>query len=285
MSKDVELRHLRAFVAVARCRSFSRAGEELRITQPALSRTVAQLEGLLGARLVDRSSRHVELTGTGAEFLVQAERVLVAVDEALAVAGRGVTLRLGFSWLLPDPWAQRTVRRFEEATGAVVVLTRVDDPLEALRRGALDIAVVRGDVEAPPGTRALHLFDEPRVAVCSEDSELARAGCLDWADAREWPLVVNTVSGTTGPWSWPAGQRPERIVETSNYDEWLESVAANRGIGIVPEVARRRTRHPAVRFVPLTGAPPAPVSLVHLSGGRRVLIRRFLEAAVRTATR
>lgn len=207
------------------------------------------------------------------------------MDEALAVAGRRGRLRLGFSWLLPDPWAQRTVRRFEEATGAVVALSRVDDPLEALRRGALDIAVVRGDVEAPPGTRVLHLFDEPRIAVCSERSELARAGCLDWADVREWPLVVNTVSATTGPWSWPAGQGPERIVETSDYDEWLESVAADRGIGVVPEVARRRTQHPAVRFVPLTGAPPTPVSLVHPSEGQRVLVRRFLDAAVRTATR
>lgn len=283
MSADVELRHLRAFTSVARHRSFSRAAEELLITQPALSRTIAQLEGTLSVRLFDRSSRHVELTDTGAEFLAHVERVLATLDQALAVASRRVTLRLGFSWLLPDPWAQWTVSRFEESTGATVALTRIDDPLQALRRRTLDIAVVRGNVAAPRGARIVHLFDEPRIAVCSEHSDLTRFDCLDWTDVQHWTLVVNTVSGTTGPWSWPADQRPDRIIETTNYDEWLESVAANRGIGIVPEVAQRRTQHPAVRFVPLTNAPPSPVSLVHLPDAQRTLVRRFLDAAVEAA--
>jgi DNA-binding transcriptional LysR family regulator len=277
---DVELRHLRAFASVARHRSFSRAAEELLITQPALSRTIAQLEAILSVRLLDRSSRHVEVTDTGAEFLVYAERILATLDQALALASRSVTLRLGFSWLLPDPWAQQTVARFEESTGASVALVRTDDPLQALRQGTVDIALIRGDLDAPRGARTVHLFDEPRIAVCSEHCDLIRLGHLDWTDVQYWPLVVNTVSGTTGPWSWPPDQRPDQIIETSNYDEWLESVAANRGIGVVPEVAQRRTQHPAVRFVPLTNAPPSSVSLVHLPDGRRRLIRRFLDAAV-----
>ncbi|AEW92849.1 MULTISPECIES: LysR family transcriptional regulator [Streptomycetaceae] len=278
---DVELRHLRAFVSVARHRSFSRAAEELLISQPALSRTIAQLEGGLDVRLLDRSSRHVEPTDTGAEFLVHAERVLATLDEALAVVSHRVTLRLGFSWLLPDPWAQRTVSRFEETTGASVALTRTDDPLHALRQRTVDIALVRGDVDAPRGARVVRLCDEQRVAVCSEHCDLVRLGHLDWTDVQHWPLVVNVVSGTTGPWSWPVDQRPARIIETTNYDEWLETVAADRGIGIVPDAARRRTRHPALRFVPLTNAPPSPVSLVHLPDTRPTLIRRFLEAAAR----
>ncbi|MFE7212258.1 LysR family transcriptional regulator [Streptomyces sp. NPDC001698] len=281
---DVEFRHLRAFTSVARHRSFSRAAEELLITQPALSRTIAQLEGNLSVRLLDRSSRHVELTDTGAEFLVHAERVLATLDEALAVASRHVMLRLGFSWLLPDPWAQQAVSRFEESTGASVVLTRTDDPLQALRRRTVDIALIRGDIDVPRGARTVRLYDELRVAVCSQHCDLARIGHLDWSDVRHWPLVVNTVSGTTGPWSWPAEQRPAQIIETSNYDEWLETVAANRGIGIVPEVAQRRTQHPALRFVPLTDAPPSPVSLVYLPDAQRTLIRRFLDTALRTKT-
>ncbi|MGW0817961.1 LysR family transcriptional regulator [Streptomyces viridiviolaceus] len=281
---DVELRHLRAFTSVARHRSFSRAAEELLITQPALSRTIAQLEGNLNVRLLDRSSRHVELTDTGAEFLAQAERVLATLDQALAVVSHRVTLRLGFSWLLPDPWAQQTVSRFEEKTGASVTLTRTDDPLHALRQRTIDIALVRGDIDAPRGARTVRLYDEPRIAVCSEHCDLTRLGHLDWTDVQYWPLVVNTVSGTTGPWSWPEGRRPAQIIETANYDEWLETVAANRGIGIVPEVAQRRTQHPAVRFIPLTGAPPSPVSLVHFPDAQRTLIRRFLEAAVQAGS-
>lgn len=204
---DIELRHLRAFASVARHRSFSRAAEELLITQPALSRTIAQLEGRLSVRLLDRSSRHVELTDAGAHFLVHAEQVLAALDQALAVARHRVALRLGFSWLLPDPWAQRTVNRFEASTGATVALTRTDDPLQGLRQRTVDIAVVRGDYDTPRRARVLHPFHEPRIAVCSDHCDLTRLGRLDWADVRYWPLVVNTVSGTTGPWSWPVDQR------------------------------------------------------------------------------
>ncbi|MFH8409942.1 LysR family transcriptional regulator [Streptomyces sp. NPDC018019] len=279
----IELRHLRAFTSVARHRSFSRAAEELLVTQPALSRTIAQLENRLNVLLLDRSSRHMELTDTGAQFLEHAERVLAALDAALAAVRPRVTLRLGFGWLLPDPWAQRTVSRFEEDTGASVALTRTDDPVQALRRRTVDIALIRGDIDVPADMRAVRLYDEPRVAVCSERSELSRFTHLDWADVRYWPLVVNTVSGTTGPWSWPAGQRPDQIIETANYDEWLETVVANRGIGIVPGVARRRAQHPALRFVPLIDAPPSPVGLVHLPDTQRTLIRRFLDAALACA--
>ena len=130
----------------------------------------------------------------------------------------------------------------------------------------------------------MRLFDEPRIAVCNEPSGLTRFDHLDWTDVQHLTLVVNTVSGTTGPWSWPADERPIRIIETANYDEWLETVAANRGIGIAPQVARRRSPHPAVRFVPLTDAPPSPFSLVHFPDARRTLIRRFLEAAVPVTT-
>jgi DNA-binding transcriptional LysR family regulator len=69
-------------------------------------------------------------------------------------------------------------------------------------------------------------------------------------------------------------------VETANFDEWLESVAADRGIGIVPDVAQRRSIHPAVRFVPLRDAPPSPVSLAFRPGYREPLLRRFVQAAL-----
>jgi len=277
---EVEIRHFRAFAAVARHRSFSRAAEELSITQPALSRTVAQLEAALGVRLLERTSRRVEPTDAGGEFLHEAERVLASFDHALTTARRLGVLRLGFSWLLPAPWAQRTIKAFEVGTGASVSLVRTDDPLEALHRRTVDIAVVRGDAAVPEPLRGVRLYDEPRFPVCARESPLAGRTQLDWDDVRHWRLIVNTVSGTTGPWSWPEESRPRDIVETANYDEWVETVAANRGIGIVPETARHRSPHPALRFVPLTNAPPVPVRLVHLPDGPRVLIRRFVDASL-----
>ncbi|GGU86954.1 hypothetical protein GCM10010211_61300 [Streptomyces albospinus] len=100
---DVELRHLRAFVEVARQQSFTRAAEKLTITQPALTRTVQQLETALRVRLFNRSSRHVELTNVGNSFLTQVERVLNELDRAMNALSEQVSIRLGFSWLMPDP--------------------------------------------------------------------------------------------------------------------------------------------------------------------------------------
>jgi DNA-binding transcriptional LysR family regulator len=280
---DVELRHLRAFLAVAQSKSFTRAAEQLLITQPALSRTIQQLENALQVSLLDRTSRNVGLTDVGNEFLRDASRVLADFDSAVASVQQKVTIRLGFSWLLPDPWAQDAVTRYEQNTGNSVTLIRCDDPLNGVRQAAIDIALVRGEVPASAPVRGVHLFDERRVAVCSEHSSLATYTELKWDDVPQWPLVVNTVSGTTGSWSWLPGQGPLRIVETANFDEWLESVAADRGIGVIPDVAMRRSIHPALRFIPLTGAPKIKVSLVFLPNVRDSLIRKFVEAAVAAA--
>jgi DNA-binding transcriptional LysR family regulator len=98
----VELRHLRAFEAVARRKSFTHAADELSITQPALSRTIQQLEDALGATLLDRSSRHVETTAAGRALLDHVERVLAELGRGFDAVRRRSSIRLGFSWLLPD---------------------------------------------------------------------------------------------------------------------------------------------------------------------------------------
>ncbi|OBF53088.1 LysR family transcriptional regulator [Mycobacterium sp. 852002-53434_SCH5985345] len=278
----IELRHLRAFEAVARLQSFTGAADELRITQPALSRTIRQLEDALGVTLVDRTSRHVETTQAGRTFLDHVARILAELDQAFGAVRRQASIGLGFSWLLPDPWAQDTVARFERATGTTVRLVRTDDALSAVQQGRVDVAVVRGQVTAAQ-VRMVHLFDEARVAVCSVHSPLATRSELDWAEVPQWPLVVNTASGTTGPWSWPAGEGPKTVVETTNFDEWLESVAADRGIGVIPDVAVRRNIHPGVRFVALRGAPASSVSIAFLPRARNAVLRRFVEAAVESA--
>lgn len=164
---EVEPRHLRAFTAVARLRSSSRAAQQSSITQPTPSRTIARLETALDVRLLDRTSQQVELTGAGAEFLLHVERALVAFDQAPAAARRMVTLRLRFSRLLSDPWAQHAGHGFETATSASVVLPRTDDPVQALQRRAVDIAVVRSDASPPRPVRTVLLLDEVRVEVCA----------------------------------------------------------------------------------------------------------------------
>lgn len=281
---EVELRHLRAFVMVAECANFTRAAASLFMTQPALSRIIRQLEALVGTQLLERSTRHVALTHTGQEFLIDVRTALASVDQAFSKVRGRASIRLGFSWLLPDPWAQNAVRSFEERASASVEFVSCPNPLEALRTALIDIAVLRGEPPVPAGDiRLIPLFTEDRIAVCSTISSLAEEGRVSWDDITDWPLVVNTMSGTTGPWSWPQGHGPERTVETATFDEWIESVAANRGIGIVPAVAARRISHPTLKFIGIDNAPQIPVHIAFASRNAGALIRQFTESALEAA--
>ena len=82
----VEVRHLRAFVAVAEELNFSRAAERLYLSQPALSRQIRMLERLVGCELLRRSTHRVELTIAGEALLDRARAVLAALDDAIAAA-------------------------------------------------------------------------------------------------------------------------------------------------------------------------------------------------------
>ncbi|MFE0022587.1 LysR family transcriptional regulator [Amycolatopsis sp. NPDC059021] len=276
---EVELRHLRAFVAVATRRSFTAAGGDLLITQPALSRTIQQLEAAVGARLLERTSRSVELTDTGRELLERLRVVLHDLDAALIAARGRASLRIGFQWALPDPWISDLLAAFETATGATATLVRRDDIVTALHSGDVDVALVRAPVHASGITQTV-LFEEERVAAVSAESPLAARAELEWAELTAYPLVVNTVSGATSADLWPPEQRPERVLECGSYDEWLAIIAAGRGVGSTTTSAAETHIHARVAHVPLTGAPPVAVRLLWPTRRRSdALLRRFGELA------
>jgi len=83
MSINVTVKHLRAFTSVARLASFTRAAEELALSQPALTMAIRQLEDSIGASLLDRTTRRVTPTPEGSDFLPTAERLLREFDDAL----------------------------------------------------------------------------------------------------------------------------------------------------------------------------------------------------------
>ena len=78
---------------------------------------------------------------------------------------------------------------------------------------------------------------------------------------------------------WPNHDGP--VVTCSNFDDWLELIAADRGVGTVPEVARRRVTHRNVQFIPLVGAPPAVVRFVYRRNRVTPLMRALRDAAIR----
>lgn len=274
-SMDVDLRHLRYFLAVAEDGGFSAAGRRLHVAQPTLTRCVRSLEDALGVRLFDRTTRRTQLTAKGQRLRDELVPVLRQLQTTLDGIRVGEQLRLGFSWGLPDGLSLMAASFAQEA-GVRVEFVRCDTPLAGLDTGAADLALLRGD-SLPRQLRGVFLYEETRVAAVPRHWALAERDELAWEELADWPLIVNSVSGVTFPHMWPAERRPVVGAECSNYDEWLEKVAAGLGIGTAPEDSTRRYHHPAVRFIPLRDAPTVRLHLAYPSHGSHPQAPRFAE--------
>jgi DNA-binding transcriptional LysR family regulator len=228
----VEVRHLRALVAVAEERNFTRAAQRLGVTQPALSRTIAGLERLTGATLVFRNRRVVQLTAAGSRFLPHAHRVLAVLDEAVAVvSGDARPLRVGFTWGSTSAYTAPVVRAFEQAHPEVTVeIRRYDDPLAGLADGRTHVSFLPGRPD-DPRLDTLVLTEEPRVVALPADHPLVGRDEVLLGDLAEDTVVINVVSGTTTLDLWPPDRRPTNVIRVRNVDEWMEVIAAGRGVG------------------------------------------------------
>ncbi|GGZ45564.1 LysR family transcriptional regulator [Streptomyces inusitatus] len=261
---SIELRHLRAFLAIAEESSVTRAAHRLHLTQPAVSRALAALERQVGTRLVDRSTHHLALTAEGRIFRDKAAAAVAAFDEALDSARlRRRPLRLGHAWSALGPYTTPLLRRWEqEHPDTPLELLRIDDRTAGLARGEVDAAVLRGPVDAPGLVTEL-LFLEPRVAAITSDGPLAALPHLTLTDLASGPVLVNEVSGVTTLDLWPTDTRPPSHLTVTNTDDWLTAIAAGRGAGVSVASTAQMHPHPGVTYRPLPDAPPVPVLLAH----------------------
>ena len=159
-----ELRELRVFVAVAQHLSFTRAAEQLHLTQQAVSKTIRELERELGVELLERTSREVRLTAAGRALLDPGRQTLaqaeLAFDAARAVdAGRTGLVRVGVTPAVgPDDRAEVVgVLRAGSERSVTLRDVRPADLLQSLRDRAVDIvlASVSGTTGAPIDRAAL----------------------------------------------------------------------------------------------------------------------------------
>ena len=145
-----ELRQLRHFVAVAERLHFGRAAAALHMSQPPLSRSIQDLERRLGATLLARTRRKVELTPEGAHFLAQARRVLSQLERAVLevgsmAAGAGGRLRLGFVSLADYGVLPQLLKSYKASRpGVALALREMLSPEQAaaLAAGELDFGLL-----------------------------------------------------------------------------------------------------------------------------------------------
>ena len=201
-ARNVQLRHLRCLVAVAQERHLARAAERLSLSQPAMSKTLAELEDLAGTRLVERSSagrRGVQgLTAAGEQLLAHALRVLEAIDasaQALAPAAgeRLERLRIGALPSLAPSLLPEALAALRERSPALQILVKTAANatlLDELRAGELDLVVGRmSDPKLMSGLSFELLLTEPLVLVVRPSHPLARRAASLQA-VLGFPLVI-----------------------------------------------------------------------------------------------
>jgi DNA-binding transcriptional LysR family regulator len=264
---DVELRHLRCLIAIVDAGGFTDAAHDLGISQPAVSRTLAALEDVLGVRLLRRTSRQVVLTAAGERVLARARRVLAEIDDlAREARGGAERLRIGHAWATMGAHTVEFQRRWTHRHPDVALqFVRTNTPSGGLAEGACDIAVIRTPSEADriDGSR----FDsvvvglESRHCAMAAGDPLARRRQIRLADLSDRVLAVDPRTGTTTTDLWPVGSRPE-VEETHDVDDWLSVIASGRCVGVTAESTLTQYRRQGVVFRRLRGAPPVPVRLM-----------------------
>lgn len=260
----VELRHLRALAAIGDEGTITDAAIALGISQPALSRTLEQLETRLGTRLVERTTRSLQLTGPGRGLWEESHRLLRQLDVALETATTLTArpLRLGFAWAALGEQTIPFLHSWKTCHPETPVeVRRVADPEAELRRGNLDLAISRAIRTPGDGLTSQFLFCEPRVAAVAARSELAQADTVTLTDVAQHRVVLCSSAATTTPQLWPLPEQPQTF-EVANTDEWLTTIALGDAVGVTAASTEQDHPHPGVRYLPITDASNIEVCLL-----------------------
>ncbi|WP_233839014.1 LysR family transcriptional regulator [Paraburkholderia sp. ZP32-5] len=261
---NFDLSDLRAFVASADLGSFRAAADSLNISPSALSRRVEKLEGALGVRLFERTTRKMELTVAGRSFVEKARNVLAELEsslfgmEDLARRLTGlVTIACvpsAVSFFVPTAIEQYhrsypgiRVRLIDE-TSSVVFL--------AVARGEADfgltyIGTQEPDIEFTP------IRKDPFVLACLRNHPLASQASVTWSEIAQYDdyivlaqgsgnrtLIDNALANTVRPPQW--------FCEVQHVPALVSLIQAGVGIGVVPQLALPRDRHRSLVSIPLT---------------------------------
>ncbi|OZI46886.1 LysR family transcriptional regulator [Bordetella genomosp. 5] len=289
---DLDPRLLRYFIAVAEERHFSRAAQRLHISQPPLSYAIRQLETQLGARLLERTSRHVALTPAGHTLYTQALALLRQSEEIGVLvrrvdAGLQGRCRIGFVGSMLYRGLPRLLAELRQAMPQVEhVLSELNshDQIEAVRRGELDLGFVHAN-PLPPQVRGQDLMAEPFVVCLPQDHPLAHRRRIDLAAlahddfvffAREAsPSYHETVLSLCVA----AGFRPAVRHEVRHWLSVCSLVSQGLGVSIVP-ACLRRSGLAGTRFVNFAHTARSQSQLIWPAGPASPLAARAL-ASVR----
>ncbi|RJX75012.1 LysR family transcriptional regulator [Pseudomonas sp. LS-2] len=245
---NVEISDLRAFVAVVDLGSFALAAHELHLSQSALSRRISKLEANLGVRLLERTTRRVEVSAPGRAFAVKARQVVNGFDESLLDITDAASRLTGEITIACVPTAvnhllPKVLHQYQQQFPGILVRVMDEGASEALAlvvRGEADFGInylgaQEGNITFTP------LFDEPFVLACPIDHPLSKRKSVSWSELSEQRYIaVNKASGNRMLLDWALAntpQVPKPVLEARHVRTAVDMVASGLGVAAVPQLA------------------------------------------------
>jgi DNA-binding transcriptional LysR family regulator len=248
---NVALRQLRAFLAVARHGSFGRAANEIGLSQSAVSLSVRQLESELGLKLLDRTTRQVQLTNVGATLVATGSRLVDELDVTLKELRDIGEQRRGRVVMACVPAVARSLmpkcvaycaEQWPEISLSIDDIA-ASEVIRKVGRGEVEFGVASGEIV----NKELHvepLMKDPFRLICRRDDPIAGSGRVAWAKLSGRRLVM--LSNTSGSRQVieatlvQTGTRAEIFLELAQPSSVLGMVETGIGLAVIPELAAPR---------------------------------------------
>lgn len=197
--QGITLRHLRALVALSDLKLIARVSEALGVTQPAVSKQIAELEKIVGAPVVTRDRNRLYLTPIGARLAEHARQALGQLDRAAfdieaMTSGVSGSVAVGVVSSVAPTLLPSTISLFKRSTPQANVSVSEGHFVELmpqLEAGALDLLIARvWQPQELAGIDQMALFSEPVVVVAGRDHQLAQEAAVKWADVANFPWIL-----------------------------------------------------------------------------------------------
>ncbi|TSJ59722.1 LysR family transcriptional regulator [Atlantibacter subterraneus] len=264
---NIELRHLRYFVAVAEELHFGRAAARLNISQPPLSQQIQILEAQVGAKLLARTNRSVSLTAAGAQFLADSRQILSQVEAAAVRAARlhqGETgeLRIGFTssapFIKPISDSLSQFRRGYPDVHLQTLEINTRAQIAPLNEGELELGLMR-NTHLPDTLDWQLILREPLMAMVHRENPLAARPTISLRELADQPFVFFDPHVGTGLYDDILGLlhrfdvQPLIAQEVGEAMTIIGLVAAGLGVSILP-ASFQRIQLNEMRWLPITEA-------------------------------
>ena len=291
---EMELRHLRYFVAVAELQNITRAAAKLHVSQPPLSRQIRDLEDELGVALFEHSAKALRLTEAGRAFLPEARAALQRVDDAVQMAkivgtGQRGEIHVGYAPSLAVELLPRALKYFHESSPGVQVRLHdlsTQEMLPGLLDGKLQVALLESlsikvtaslvfeELQRYPFCLAVHpahpLARVRRVGL--EQIAQERLLAVTLSDYPDYHEIIDRVFA-------PLKRPPEIAEEFDSATSLIAALEGGRGVALVSQ-ALTCFAGPRLKFRPLRPSPPPLiVGIAYRKSKRSTATTNFIAAA------